>query len=65
MWVRGEAFKAVSEAMDLWQPKWTEIQTVFATAIHTLTGDTGLLAGAAVTSWSLGIVEESQGEHCC
>ena len=24
VWVRGETFKAESEAADLWQPKWNE-----------------------------------------
>ena len=36
VWVRGETFKAESEAADLWQPKWNEHQTVLAAAIHTL-----------------------------
>ena len=29
---------AESEPADLWQPKWTESQTVLAAAIHTLDG---------------------------
>ena len=37
-WVRGETFKAESEAADPWQPKWNENQTVLATAIHPWTG---------------------------
>ena len=37
-WVRGETFKAESEAADLWQPKWNDNQTVLATAIHPWTG---------------------------
>ena len=63
--VRGETFKAGSEAADLWQPKWDENQTVLATAIHTLDRDKGPLEGAVAGSWSLGIVEQSQGEGCC
>ena len=55
--VRGETFKAESEAADLWQPKWDENQTVLATAIHTLDGDKGRLEGAAAGSLNLGIVE--------
>ena len=63
--MRGETFKDESETADLGQPKWNENQTVLATAIHSLDGNTGLLEGAAARSWSLGIVEESQGEGCC
>ena len=63
--VRGETFKAESETADLWQPKWNENQTVLATAIHTPNRDAGPLEGAAAGSWSLGIVEQSQGEGCC
>ena len=44
--------------LDLWQPKWNENQTVLATAIHTPDG-------AVAGSWSLGIVEQFQGEGCC
>ena len=58
-------FKAESEIADLWQPKWNENQTVLAAAIHTPNRDTGLLEGAVAGSWSLGIVEQSQGEGCC
>ena len=65
VWVRGETFKAESKTADLWQPKWNENQTVFATAIHTPDRDAGPLEGAAAGSWSLGIVEQSQGEGCC
>ena len=65
MWFRGETFKAESEAADLWQPTWNENQTVLATAIHALDRDTGFLEGAAVRSWSIGIVEQSQGKGCC
>ena len=64
-WVRGETFKAESEAADLWQPKWNETQTVHAAAIHTLDSDAGPLEGAVAGSWSLGIVGQSQGEGCC
>ena len=53
------------EITDLWQPKWNENQTVLTTAIHTLDRDTGPLEGAAAESWSLGTVEQSQGESCC
>ena len=65
VWVRGETFKAESKTADLWQPTWKENQTVLAAAIHTLGRDTGPLEGAAAGSWSLGIVEQSQGECCC
>ena len=53
------------ETADLWQPKWNENQTVLAAAIHTPDRDTGPLEGAAAGSWSLGTVEQSQGEGCC
>ena len=65
MWVRGEIFKAESETADLWQPKWNENQIVLASAIHTPDRDAGPLEGAVAGSWSLGIVEQSQGEGCC
>ena len=58
--------KAESETADLWQPKWNENPTVLATAIHTLDRDAGTLeAAVAAGSWSLGTVEQSQGEGCC
>ena len=63
--VRVETFKAESEIADLWQRKWTENQTVLVAAIHTLDRNAGSLEGAAAGSWSLGIVEQSQGEGCC
>ena len=63
--VRGESFKAESETDDLWQPKWNENQTVLAAAIYTLDRKAGPLEGAAAGSWSLGIMEQSQGEGCC
>ena len=63
--VRGETVKAGSETAHLWQPKWDENQIVHAAAIHTLDSDAGLLEGAVAGSWSLGIVEQSQGEGCC
>ena len=65
--VRGETFKAESETADLWQPKWNENQTVLAAAIHALDRNTGPhpLEGAAAGSWSLVIVEKSQGKGCC
>ena len=65
VWVRGETFKAESETADQWQPKWNENQTVLAAAIHTPDRDAGPLEGAAAGSWSLGIVDQSQGEGCC
>jgi len=49
----------------MWQPKWKENQILLATVIHTLDGDEGLLEGAVAGSWSLGIVEQSQGKGCC
>ena len=55
----------LSEIADLWQPKWSENQTGLAVAIHTPDRDTGPLEGAEARSWSLGIVEQSQGEVCC
>ena len=51
-------FKAEMETTDLCQPKWNENQSVFAVAILTLDGP---VAG----SWSVGTVEQSQGEDCC
>ena len=62
--VKGEAFKAESKMADLWQPKWNENQTVFATPIYMTGRNMGLLEGAVAGSWSLGIVEQSQGEGC-
>ena len=58
-------FKAENETADLWQPKWDENQTVLATAIHTQDRDVDPLEGAVAGSWSLGIVEQSQGDGCC
>ena len=51
-----------SETADLLQPKWNENQTVLATAIHTPDRDAGPLEDAEAGSWSLGIVEQSQGK---
>ena len=65
VWVRGESFKAESETADLWQPKWNENQTVLAAATRTLDRNTGPLEGGAAGSWSLGTVEQPQGESCC
>ena len=65
VWVRGETFKAESETADLWQPKQNEKQAVLDTAIHTPDRDVDPLEGAVAGSWSLGIVEQSQGEGCC
>ena len=63
--VRGETFKAENETADLWQPKWDENQTVLATVLHIPNRGAGPLKGADTGSWSLGIVEQSQGEGCC
>ena len=63
--IRGETFKAETETTALWQPKWNENQTVLAAAMHTLDRDVGALEGAVPGTWSLGIVEQSQGEGCC
>ena len=57
--------KAESETAGLWQPKWNENQTVLATAILTLDRDACPLEVAVAGSWSLGTVEQSQGEGCC
>ena len=62
---RGKIFKAESETADLCHPKWNENQTVLAAAIHTADRDEGALEGTVAGSWSLGIVEQSQGEGCC
>ena len=40
-------------------------QTILATAIHTPDKDAGFLEGTVAKSWSLGIMEQSQGEVCC
>ena len=61
----GETFKVESETVDVGQPKWNETQTVLATAIHNPDRDAGSLEGTVAGSWSLGIVEQSQGEGCC
>ena len=58
-------FKTESETADLWQSKWNENQTVLATAIHTPDKDAGFLEGTVAKSWSLGIMEQFQGEVCC
>ena len=65
VWVREETFNAESKTTDLWHPKWNENQTVLAIATHTTDRDAGPMEGAAAGSWSLGIVEQSQGEGCC
>ena len=57
-------FKAESEAANLWQPKWNENQAVLPTAIHAPDRDVSPLEGRASGSWSVGIVEKSQGEGC-
>ena len=53
------------ETADLWQPKGNETQRVLATAIHTPDRHAGPLDGSVAGSWSLGVVEQSQGEGCC
>ena len=58
-------FKAESETADLWQPKWNENQTVFATTIHTPDRDEDSLEVAVAGRWSLGIMEKSPGKGCC
>ena len=63
--VRGEPFKAESETGDLWKPKWNENQTVLAAAMLNPKRDAYHLESAAAGSWSLGIVEQTQGEGCC
>ena len=57
--------KVESETNALWQPKGNENQTVLAAAIHSPDRDAGPLEGTVAESWSLGIVEQSQGEGCC
>ena len=65
VWVKGETFKTESETADLWQPKWNENQIILVAAIHTPDRNASLLEGAVAGGWSLGIVEQSQGEDCC
>ena len=60
-----ETFEAESETADLWQPKWNEKPTVLAAAIYTPDRNAGPLEGTVAGSWSLGTVEQSQGEGCC
>ena len=40
-------------------------QIILAAGICTLDRDTGPLEGTAAGSWSIGIVEQFQGEVCC
>ena len=40
-------------------------QIILAAAICTLDRDMGPLEGTAVGSWSIGMVEQFQGEVCC
>ena len=47
----------------MWQAKWNENQTVLAAAIHTLDRDACPLKSTVAGSWSLGIVEQSQGKR--
>ena len=56
--------KAESETGDLWQPKRNKNQTVLAAAIHSPDRYAGPREGTAAGSWSLGIVEQCQGEGC-
>ena len=58
-----ETFKPESRTADLWQPKWNENQTVLAAAILTPDRNADLLEGTAAGSWSLGVVEQTQGEE--
>ena len=62
VWVRGETFKAESKTADLRQPEWNENQTVLASAMHTPDRNAGLLEAAVAGNWSLGIVQQFQGE---
>ena len=62
VYVRREIFKAESETADLRQPKWNENQTLLAAAIPTPDRAVDPLEGTAAGSWSLGIVEQSQGK---
>ena len=57
--IRGETFKAESEVAHLWQAKWNENQTVLAAAMHT--PDRDPWKAQLLGSWSLGIMEQSQG----
>ena len=49
----------------MWQPRWNENQTVLAAAIQTLDRVIDPLEGTEAGSWSLGVVEQSQGKGCC
>ena len=49
----------------MWQLKWDENQAVLAAAIHALDRVAGPLEDAVAGSWSLRVVEQSQGEGCC
>ena len=63
--VRGETLKAESETADLLQPKWNENQTVLAAVICAPDRDAGPLKAAAAVSWSVRVLEQSQGKDCC
>ena len=52
--VRGETFKAESEAAVPWQPKCNESQTVLPTTTHTPDRDATSLEGGAAGSWFKG-----------
>ena len=64
VWIRGETFKTESKTIDLWQPKLNENQTVLVALLHGPDKYAGPLEGTAAGSWSLGTVEQSQGEGC-
>ena len=51
--VRGETFKAESEAADLWQPKWNKNQTVLVAAKHTPERDPEFGDGGAIPELGL------------
>ena len=63
VWVKGKTCKAESETDDLWQPKWSENQTVLAQPHIPQTGTQVPWEGTATGSWSLGIVGQSLGER--
>ena len=52
--VRGETFKAESEAAVPWKPKCNESQTDLPTATHTPDRDATSLEGGAAGSWFKG-----------
>ena len=60
-----ESHLRLGETADLWPPKQNENQTVPAAVIHTLDRNAGPQEGVPAESWSLGTVEQPQGEGCC